>query len=138
MEKTRQDIRSDATRLANNCEQYAQSPRRWCSRTLCAYISLPVQLTENGKYLSHIVSVDMRKNLRDIIRVSDKTVIRWGSLGCFDQHGIFPMNVLRMAMQSMATFAAGTGEFGVRRNRNRLAVSHDTGLTFQRIEMARY
>ena len=27
--------------------------------------------------------------------MSDKTVIPLGGLGCFDEHGIFPMNVLR-------------------------------------------
>ena len=37
----------------------------------------------------------MTKNLRDVIRVSDRTVIPLGGLGCFDEHGIFPMNVLR-------------------------------------------
>jgi len=88
----------------------------------------------NGKYLSHIAFVDMQKNLRDVIRVSGKTVIPLGELGCFDEHGIFPMSVMRH----------GDAVYGYTCGWNRrvsvsvdtaigLAISRDDGLTFQRI-----
>jgi hypothetical protein len=76
----------------------------------------------------------MEKNLKSIIRVSDKTVIPLGGLGCFDEHGIFPMSVMRQ----------GDAIYGYTCGWNRrvsvpvdtaigLAISHDNGLTFQRI-----
>ena len=88
----------------------------------------------NGKYLSNIAFVEMRKNLRDVIRVSDDTIISLGRLGCFDEHGIFPMSVMRH----------GDAVYGYTCGWNRrvsvsvdtaigLAVSRDNGLTFQRI-----
>jgi len=70
--------------------------RHWYSTILYASIfSTRAVDRSNGKYLSHIAFVDMRMNLRDVIRMSDKTVIPLGGIGCFDEHGIFPMNVLR-------------------------------------------
>jgi hypothetical protein len=76
----------------------------------------------------------MKKNLRDVIRVSDKPVIALGGLGCFDEHGIFPMNVLRR----------GDAVYGYTCGWNRrvsvsvdtgigLAISRDNGLTFDRV-----
>ena len=76
----------------------------------------------------------MKKNLRDIIRTSTDTVIPLGDLGCFDEHGIFPMSVMRH----------GNAVYGYTCGWNRrtsvsvdtavgLAISHDNGLTFQRI-----
>ena len=48
-------------------------------------------------------------------------MIPLGGLGCFDEHGIFPMNVSCVtATRSTATPAAGAGGFGVGGNRHRL------------------
>jgi len=66
--------------------------------------------------------------------VCDHTVIPLGALGCFDEHGIFPMNVLRV----------GDLVFGYTCGWNRrvsvsvdtaigLAISRDGGATFQRM-----
>jgi hypothetical protein len=88
----------------------------------------------SGKYLSHIAFVEMRPDFREIIRVSDSTVIPLGDLGCFDEHGIFPMSVLRH----------GDAVYGYTCGWNRrvsvsvdtaigLAISRDGGRTFQRI-----
>src|SRR5579872_6673992 len=82
--------------LANNCGQFAQSPQTLVFDDFVRiYFSTRALDPRNGKYLSHVAFVDMTKNLSDVIRVSDKTVIPLGELGCFDEHGIFPMNVLR-------------------------------------------
>jgi hypothetical protein len=98
------------------------------------YFSTRAVDKSNGKYLSHIAFVDMRKNLHDVIRVSDKTVIPLGGLGCFDEHGIFPMSVMRH----------GDAVYGYTCGWNRrvsvsvdtaigLAISRDGGFTFERI-----
>ena len=120
--------------LANGCVQFAQSPQALVFNDFVRIYFSTRAVDTNGKFLSHIAFVDMRKNLRDIIRVSDHTVIPLGGLGCFDEHGIFPMNVLRV----------GDAVYGYTCGWNRrvsvsvdtaigLAVSRDEGLTFQRI-----
>lgn len=120
--------------LPNNCGQFAQSPQTLIFDDFVRiYFSTRSVDPANGKYLSHIAFVDMKKNLKDVIRVSDKTVIPLGGLGCFDEHGIFPMNVMRY----------GDAIYGYTCGWNRrvsvsvetsvgLAISSDGGLTFQR------
>lgn len=122
-------------RLADDCVQFAQSPQALVFDDFVRiYFSTRSVDKSNGKYRSHIAFVDMHKNLRDIIRVSDKTVIPLGRLGCFDEHGIFPMSVMRH----------GDAVYGYTCGWNRrvsvsvdtsigLAISHDDGLTFDRI-----
>lgn len=122
-------------KLPNGCVQFAQSPQALIfDNFVRIYFSTRAVDKSNGKHLSHIAFVDMQKNLRDVIRVSDKTVIPLGNLGCFDEHGIFPMSVMRH----------GDAVYGYTCGWNRrvsvsvdtaigLAISRDDGLTFQRI-----
>ena len=120
--------------LPNGCVQFAQSPQALISDDFVRIYFCTRSLDTNGKFLSHIAFVDMRKNFRDIIRVSDKTVLPLGGLGCFDEHGIFPMNVVRN----------GDLVYGYTCGWNRrvsvsvdtavgLAISRNNGLTFERI-----
>ncbi len=121
--------------LPNDCVQFAQSPQALVFDDFVRiYFSTRSVDKYNGKYLSHIAFVDMNKNFRKIIRVSRDTVIGLGKLGCFDEHGIFPMNVVRH----------GDVIYGYTCGWNRrmsvsvdtaigLAISHDDGVTFQRI-----
>ena len=121
-------------RLANDCVQFAQSPQALVfDEFVRIYFSTRAVDKKNSKYLSHIAFVDMEKTFRKVIRVSDHTIIPFGELGCFDEHGIFPMNVLR---QSNAVYGYTCGwsrrvsvsvETAIG-----LAISHDDGLTFQR------
>ena len=63
-------------KLPNDCVQFAQSPQALVfDNFVRIYFSTRSVDKGNGKYLSHIAFVDMRKNLRDVIRVSEKTVI---------------------------------------------------------------
>lgn len=48
-----------------------------------------------GKFLSHIQYVDFDKSFKRILGHSEREVIPLGRLGCFDEHGIFPINVLK-------------------------------------------
>lgn len=121
--------------LPNGCVQFAQSPQALVFDDFVRiYFSTRVVDPANGKYLSHIAFVDMQKNLHDIIRVSGQNVIPLGALGCFDEHGIFPMSIMRH----------GDAVYGYTCGWNRrvsvsvdtaigLAISRDGGLTFQRI-----
>ena len=121
-------------RLPDGCTAFAQSPQVLVFDDFVRIYFSTRAVVANDKFLSHIAFVDMRKNLRDVIRVSSRTVIPLGGLGCFDEHGIFPMNVLRV----------GKTVYGYTCGWNRrvsvsvdtaigLAISHDDGLTFQRV-----
>lgn len=122
-------------RLAAGCREFAQSPQALVFDDFVRiYFSTRSVDADGGKYRSHIAFVDMAKNLREVIRVSDQPVIPLGELGTFDEHGIFPMNVLRH----------GDLVYGYTCGWNRrvsvsvdtaigLAISRDQGLTFQRI-----
>ena len=98
------------------------------------YFSTRAVDPSNGKYLSHIAFVDLAHDLHTVLRVSDAPVLPLGGLGCFDEHGIFPMNPVRV----------GELLYGYTTGWNRrvsvsvdtaigLAISRDDGLTFQRI-----
>ena len=68
-------------KLPNDCVQFAQSPQTLVFDDFVRiYFSTRSVDKSNGKYLSHIAFVDMQKDLRDVIRVSDKPVIRLGEL----------------------------------------------------------
>ncbi|MEI7906860.1 MAG: hypothetical protein WCI84_05835 [Bacteroidota bacterium] len=122
-------------KLPNGCVQFAQSPQALVFHDFVRiYFSTRSVDNYNGKYLSHIAFVDMQKNLHDAICVSDQTVLPLGGLGCFDEHGIFPMSIMRH----------GDAVYGYTCGWNRrvsvsvdtaigLAISRDDGLTFQRI-----
>lgn len=121
--------------LPNGCVDFAQSPQALVFDDFVRiYFSTRAFDASNGKYLSHVAYVDMAKNFSDIIGVSTHTVIELGKLGCFDEHGIFPMNVLRY----------GDAIYGYTSGVNRrvsvpvdtaigLAISRDQGCTFRRL-----
>ncbi|MEW5739593.1 MAG: hypothetical protein AB1938_11740 [Myxococcota bacterium] len=121
--------------LPNECRQFAQSPQALLFDDFVRiYFSTRSIDPRNGKYLSHVCFVDVTRNLRRVLRVADKTVIPLGDLGCFDEHGIFPMNVLRRGDQILG-FTSGWSrrvsvsvETGIG-----LAISRDQGLTFERV-----
>ena len=63
----------------------------------------------------------MDKSFGEILQVSAEPVIELGKLGCFDEHGIFPMNVLRHN-GSIYAYTCGW--------QRRVSVSVDTGIGF--------
>lgn len=120
-------------KLANNCQFYAQSPQAIVFDEFVRIYFSTRETEKNGKYLSHISFVDFDKDFKKILKVSTNTVIPLGSLGCFDEHGIFPLNVLKK----------GNKIFGYTCGINRrvsvsvessigLAISTDFGLTFEK------
>ena len=121
--------------LPNGCVQFAQSPQALVFDDFVRiYFSTRVVDPANGKYLSHIAFVEMQKNLRDIIRVSGQDVIPLGALGCFDEHGIFPMSVMRHGDEVYGYTCGWNRRVSVSVDTAiGLAISRDGGLTFQRI-----
>ena len=120
--------------LPNGCVQFAQSPQALVFEDFVRIYFSTRALDSNGKFLSHVAFVDMRKNLRDIIRISDQTVIPLGNLGCFDEHGIFPMNVVRVDDAIYGYTCGWNRRVSVSVDTAiGLAISRDDGHTFQRV-----
>ena len=122
-------------KLPNNCVQYAQAPQTLVFEDYVRiYFSTRAVDSNNGKYLSHIAFVDMTKDFQNIIQVSEKPIIPLGGLGCFDEHGIFPMNVMRHGNKIYAYTCGWNRRVSVSVDTAiGLAISNDNGLTFQRI-----
>jgi hypothetical protein len=82
--------------LPYDCLEYAQSPQTIVFDDFVRiYYSTRSKDTSNGKYRSQILYIDVDKQFTCVISMASKPVIELGKLGCFDEHGIFPMNVLR-------------------------------------------
>ena len=88
----------------------------------------------NGKFISHIQYVDFDRALKKIINISKHEVLSIGKLGCFDEHGIFPMNVVKYQDKILAYTNGWTRRKSVSVETGiGYAISHDNGNTFQRI-----
>lgn len=120
-------------RLPNGCELFAQSPQALvCDEHVRIYFSTRAR-DANGKFLSHVAYVDMDHALSRILRVADHTVLPLGELGTFDEHGIFPINVLRHENKVLAYTTGWNRRVSVSVDTAiGLAVSTDGGRSFQR------
>ncbi len=120
--------------LPNACRQFAQSPQALVFDDFVRiYFSTRAQ-DRAGKYLSYIAFVDMARNLKDIIGISSHTVIPLGELGCFDEHGIFPMSVVRHGDAVYGYTCGWSRRVSVSvETAIGLAISRDNGLTFERM-----
>lgn len=119
--------------LPHGCREFAQSPQALvCDDYVRIYFSTR-SVDASGKFLSHVAYVDMHKDLRRVLRVSDHTVIPLGALGCFDEHGIFPMNVVRVGELVHGYTCGWSRRVSVSvETAIGLAISRDGGATFQR------
>lgn len=122
--------------LPFGCEQFAQSPQTLVFDDFVRIYFSTRQRDPNatGKYLSHICFVDFDIEMRKIIRVADKEVIALGELGCFDEHGIFPMHVLRHENRIYGYTSGWTRRVAVSVDTGiGIALSDDNGTTFKRL-----
>lgn len=120
-------------KLPNNCVQFAQSPQTLVFDDFVRIYFSTRAVDKNKKFLSHIAFVDMSKDFKKIIRISDDVVIPLGELGAFDEHGIFPINVLRHGERVMAYTTGWNRRVSVSVDTAiGLAISSNNGLTFER------
>ena len=120
-------------RLANNCREFAQSPQALVFDDFVRIYFSTREKDAAGKYLSHISFVDMDKAFKGVIGVSGHTVINLGELGCFDEHGIFPMNVCRVDDKILAYTTGWNRKVSVSTDASiGLALSEDDGRTFRK------
>jgi hypothetical protein len=119
--------------LFNNCFGFAQSPQVLVlDRFVRIYFSTR-EKDPKGKFLSHVAFVDFDKDFKKILKISDQTVVPLGELGGFDEHGIFPINVLRDNDRVLAYTTGWNRKISVSADASvGLAISNNDGLTFEK------
>lgn len=121
-------------KLANNCQEFAQSPQALVLEDRIRIYFSTRERDAGGKYLSHISFVDFDKGMNHILAVSQHTVLPLGGRGCFDEHGIFPFNVVKDGARIFAYTTGWNRKVSVSAETSiGLAISHDDGLTFERM-----
>lgn len=114
--------------------EFAQSPQVLCFNSFIRIFFSTRVRDKIGKYLSIVAYVDFTPDFSEVIKVSQHEIIPLGQLGCYDEHGIFPLHVFK-DNQEILGFIGGwnrrvsvmiDGAIG-------LAKSTDSGETFQRI-----
>lgn len=121
-------------KLPNNCYEFAQSPQTIVFEDFVRIYFSTREKDKNGKYLSQIAFIDMDKKFKEIINVSSHTVIKLGSLGCFDEHGIFPINPLKIENKIVAYTCGWSRRVSVSVETSiGYAISNDNGLTFEKM-----
>lgn len=119
--------------LPNNCVEFAQSPQTLVLHDRVRVYFSTRERDKSGKYLSHVAFVDVDRQLCNIIGLSKDAVIALGGLGCFDEHGIFPVNMVRDGDRVLAYTTGWNRKVSVSADASiGLAISHDNGLTFQK------
>lgn len=120
--------------LPSNCVSFAQSPQALVFDDFVRiYFSTREQDEKAGKYLSHPAYVDFTKKFDQIIGVSQSPVLELGDLGCFDEHGIFPLSVLRHKDRIYGYSCGWSRRVSVSvETATGLAFSDDEGRTFQK------
>lgn len=119
--------------LHNRCVEFAQSPQTLILDDRVRVYFSTRERDSVGKYLSHVAYVDFSRDMGRLLGVSDHTVFPLGGLGCFDEHGIFPINVLKDGDRVLAYTTGWNRKVSVSVDASiGLALSHDNGQTFQR------
>lgn len=120
--------------LPSGCREFAQSAQALvCDGFVRIFFSTRQRDADGGKFLSHVAFVDFDWELKNVIGVSDQPVIPLGNRGCFDEHGIFPFNVLRVEQAVYAFTCGWSRRVGVSVETGiGFAVSEDGGTTFRR------
>jgi hypothetical protein len=119
--------------LPNGCTEFAQAPQALvCDGFVRIYFYTRAR-DAAGEYVSHIAFVDVDRQVSRVMSVGSRAVIAPGALGCFDEHGIFPMNVVRHDDAVYAFTCGWSRRVSVPvETAIGLAVSRDEGLTFER------
>jgi hypothetical protein len=119
--------------LPGRCKEFAQSPQTLVLDDRVRIYFSTRERDETSKYLSYIAFVDFSRDMTRLLGVSDQVVMPLGGLGCFDEHGIFPINVLRDGDRVLAYTTGWNRKVSVPADASiGLAISHDDGRTFRR------
>lgn len=114
---------------------FAQSPQALVlDDRVRVYFSTRSQDRAGGKFRSHVAYVDMSPDLREVLEVSQRPVVPLGELGAFDEHGIFPMHVVRHSGRIWGYTSGWSRRVSVSVETGiGLTTSDDDGRTFRRV-----
>lgn len=116
------------------CGVFAQSPQALVFEGFVRVFFSTRSVEPSGKFLSRIAFADFDHDFSRLLKVSDHEVIPLGKLGCFDEHGIFPMSVRRAGNKIYGYTCGWSRRKAVSvETAIGLAVSDDEGQTFRRI-----
>ncbi len=99
------------------------------------YFSCRPPADENGQYSSYSAFVDLdRKNLFNVLNVSENPILKLGGLGEFDEFGTYPISVIRHQNEVIGYYAGWTRCESVPFNTAiGMAKSSDGGITFKKM-----
>jgi len=121
-------------KLPNDCEEFAQSPQALVFDDFVRIYFSTRQKDKNGKFLSHVAFVDFDKDFKNIQKISSQPVIDLGKLGCYDEHGIFPFNVVRNNDKILGYISGWTRRVSVSIETSiGVSVSSNNGNAFKRV-----
>ena len=121
-------------KLANDCTDFAQSPQVLEFDDFVRIYFSTRKRDASGKFISHVSFVEMDKDFKRIKELSDHTIITMGGLGCYDEHGIFPFNILKDGNRVLGFIGGWSRRVGVDiETAIGLSISNDDGFTFTRI-----
>lgn len=120
--------------LPDGCTSFAQSPQALvCDQYVRIYFSTRRQ-EPNGQFLSFVAYVDVDRELQSVLRVGERSVMPLGALGTFDEHGIFPINIVRHGTEVHAYTCGWSRRVSVPvETAIGRAISRDGGESFERI-----
>jgi hypothetical protein len=130
--------RNSTYRTVRNCGAtsgagFAQSPQALVLEDRVRVYFSTRERDTVGKYLSHVAFVDFDKGMQRILGVSTAPVIPLGDLGCFDEHGIFPIHIMKDTNGIVAYTTGWNRKASVSADASiGFAESYDNGLTFQK------
>lgn len=119
--------------LPSGCLGFAQSPQALVYDDFVR-IYFSTRTRDAGGYVSHIAFVDVDKQMQRVLRTSAEVALGPGQLGTFDEHGIFPINVVRHEGGIRAYTCGWSRRVAVPvETAIGAAVSDDDGMTFRRL-----
>ena len=90
--------------------------------------------TDGQKLVSYVKFADYTKDFSAMLHLSQHTVLEDGKLGCFDEHGVFPISPVQVDNRLLAYLSGWTRRVSVSLDTGiGLAESFDNGNTFIRL-----
>ena len=118
-------------KFANTFYEFAQFPQALVFDNFIRIYFSTRETDNKGKFLSNSLFVDFNKDFTKIINMSTDQIIALGGLGCFDEHGIFPMNIVRYKDKIYGYTCGLSRRVSVPVESSiGMAISNDNGLTF--------
>lgn len=120
--------------LPGPCFGFAQSPQALVHEDYVRIYFASREHEPDGMYVSHVAWVDFDKEFSRVLRVAPQVAMQRGELGCFDEHGVFPLSPLRYEGRILAYTTGWSRRVSVSVETGiGLVESHDAGATFERL-----